>query len=231
MKTHIGFGLYDILVKGKLDKKPDTSFMSELVEYSKENKKELFLISGLDKEIGEKIVKEHGIDSYFSKDKIYHIDENYYNTLTDIDKELKEQGKLKEHNYCDEYYKVYFFNNLFKGKQENCLFVGHDIWTDAYYISKYTKADVVLLKGTLTNNSAPSIMEIKDVRIIDSNFQEIKEYLEKETQFNYAPLHKYADKLLYQEMIGGSLFNTKQKVGSVWNRKKDKKSFEEGEEE
>ena len=231
MKSHIGFGLYDILVKGKLERKPDTSFMSELVDYSKDKKIELFLISGLDKDLGEKTVKEQGIDSYFSKDKIYHIDESYYNSLTEIDKELKEQAKLKEQNYSDEYYKVYFFNNLYTGPKDKTVYVGHDIWTDAYYLSKYASIDIVLLRGTLTNNSAPNIIEIKDLQIIDSSFSEIKEYLETEKQFNYEPLYKYADKLLYKEMVGGSLFNTKQKIGSICNRINDKKLFEKGEEE
>lgn len=229
MKTKICFGLLDVLVKGKLNKKPDTSFMSELVDYSKENKKELFLITGLDADKGEEIIKKNGIDAYFSKENICHISEKYYDTLSEIDKELKEQAKQNDLNYCDEYYKVYFFNAIYKYKKEETLFIGHDIWTDAYYLSKYAGIDTILLKDTLTNNSAPNIIEIKDVHIVGSNFEIIKSYLEEEKQFNYEPLHKYAEKLLYKEMVGGSLFNTKQKVGSFWNRQKDKKSFVRGE--
>jgi hypothetical protein len=229
MKTKMCFGLLDVLVKGKLDKKPDTSFMSELVDYSKENKKELFLITGLDADKGESIIIQNGIDSYFSKENIFHVSEKYYDALSEIDKELKEQAKQNDSSYCDEYYKVYFFNNVYKHKKEETLYIGHDVWTDAYYLSKYAAIDTILLKDTLTNNSAPNIMEIKEVQVVDSCFPIIKSYLEEEKQFNYEPLHKYANKLLYKEMVGGSLFNTKQKVGSFWNRKKDKKLFDRGE--
>lgn len=222
MKTKICFGLLDVLVKGKLNRKPDTSFMSELVDYAKENKKELFLITGLDAEKGEEIIKKNGIDAYFAKKNIFHISEKYYDTLSEIDKELKEQAKQNDPNYCDEYYKVYFFNSIYKHKKENALFLGHDIWTDAYYLSKYAGIDTILLKDTLTNNSAPNIIEIKDLHIVDPNFQEIKSYLEEEKQFNFKPLHNYAEKLLYKEMVGGCLSNSHLSLGKILDKSHSK---------
>lgn len=222
MKTKICFGLLDVLVKGKLNRKPDTSFMSELVDYAKENKKELFLISGLDAEKGEEIIKKNGIDAYFSKKNIHHISEKYYDTLSEIDKELKEQAKQNDPNYSDEYYKVYFFNNIYKHKKEKTLFLGHDIWTDAYYLTKYAGIDTILLKDTLTNNSAPNLIEIKDLHIVDPNFQEIKSYLEEEKKFNFEPLHNYAEKLIYKEMVGGCLSNSNLSLGKILDKSHSK---------
>lgn len=222
MKTHLGFGLYDVLIKGKLNKRPDTLFMSELVDYAKQNNKVLFLITGLDKEKGQELIRLNGIDAYFPENKIYHIDDKYYDTLSPIDKELKEDAKSKDSNYCDEYYKVYFFNNLYAGPKKETLFVGHDIWTDAYYLSKYSEIDVVLFKDTLTNNSAPNLSNIKDLQIIDSNFEIIKEYIETEKQFNYTALHTYAEKLIYKEMVGSSLFNSNLSVGKILDKSHSK---------
>jgi len=231
MKSYIGFGLYDVLIKGKLNHKPDTLFMSEFVDYAKENHKELFLITGLDQKQGEKIVKEHGIDSYFSEKNIYHVDNNYFNTLSEIDRELKEQAKKKDSNYTDEYYKVYFFNTLYKHPKEKTLFIGHDVWTDAYYLSKYANIDTILLKPTLSYNHAPHIVEIKDLNIIEPTLDNIKEYLETEKTFNFAPLHNYANKTLYHEMFGTSLFNKELSIGKILDKSHSKVVLKKKEEQ
>jgi hypothetical protein len=231
MKTNLGFGLFDVLIKGKMQKKPDTLFMSELVDYSKEKKIELFLITGLDKEKGEELIKKYGIDSYFSQKNTHYIDEKYYDGLTEIDRELKKQAKEKDPNYSDEYYKVYFFNNLYNGPKEKTLFVGHDIWTDAYYLSKYSNIDVVLLKDTISNNHAPSLVDIKDLHIITPTIDVFKEYLEKEKSFNYSYLNNYANKTLYQEMFGKSLFDSKLSVGKILDKSHSKVVLQKKEEE
>jgi formylmethanofuran dehydrogenase subunit D len=228
MKTHLVFGLYDILLKGKHDKKPDTIFMSELVDFANENNKELYLITGLDREKGETLVKNNGLDAYFKEENICYIEKEYYETLSNVDKELKEKAKEEDPYYSDDYYKVHFFNKIYKGPKDKTLFIGHDVWTDAYYLSKYSDVDVVLLKDTLANNSLPHIIEIKDLHVIEPKIETIKEYLEKEKIFNYEPLHTYAEKLIYKKMVGGSLFNTKHKIGSAWTRKQDKMSVKEG---
>ncbi len=225
MKSYLGFGLFDVLIKGKLDKKPDTLFMSELVDFSKDNNIDLFLITGLDKENGQKLVKEHGIDSYFDNNKIYHIEQSYSDSLSEIDKEIKEQAREKDPNYCDEYYKVYFFNNLYKQAKENTLFLGHDIWTDAYYLSKYANIDVILLKDTLSNNHSPHLIEIKDLHIIGPTFEVIKEHLEKEKKFNFEPLNNYANKQLYKEMIGSNMLSTSNAIGRVLSKHQEKTAF------
>ncbi|MFA5746146.1 MAG: hypothetical protein WCX82_03785 [archaeon] len=231
MKTKIGFGLFDVLIKGKMNHKPDTSFMSELVDYAKENKKELFLITGLDEEKGEKIIQEQGINSYFDSKSIHHIKEDYYSTLSDIDRELKKEAKEKDPDYADEYYKVYFFNNLFKYPKEEALFIGHDIWVDAYYLHKYSNINSILLKETLSNNHAPNITEIKDLNIIEPTFEDIKNYIINKKEFKYSSLDSYANKLLYSEIFGTSLFNSKLSVRKILDKSNAKVVLKKKEDE
>lgn len=218
MVKYLFFGLFDVLIKGKLDIKPNTSYLSDLVEFSKEKNIEVYLITGVSKEQSEIILKETGIDSYFKKENIIDISNDYYESLNEIDRELKKQAKEKESNYADEYFKVYYFNSVFKGVKEEILFIGHDIWMDTLYLHKYSGINSILLKETLLNNNAPNLIEIKGLNVVDSNFEMIKDYLINKKEFNYDSLESYANKLLYNEIFGKSLFNSNLSVGKILDK-------------
>lgn len=218
MIKYLYFGLFDVLIKGKLNKRPDTSYLSELVEFSKDQKINLGLITGLEKDNSEKILFENGVDSYFKKDNIIDISEDYYESLNEIDKDIKKQAKEKDPNYSDEYFKVYYLNKKFSSSKEGILFLGHDIWTDAYYLHKYSNINSILLKETLSNNHAPNLTEIKGLNIVNSNIDEIKNYLVESKEFNYSSLDSYANKLLYSEIFGTSLFNSNLSVGKILDK-------------
>lgn len=222
MIKYLFFGLFDVLIKGKLDIKPNTSYLSDLVEFSKEKNIEVYLITGLSKEQSEIVLKETGIDSYFKKENIIDISNDYYESLNEIDRELKKQAKEKEPNYADEYFKVYYFNSVFKGVKEEILFIGHDIWMDTLYLYKYSGINSILLKETLSNNNAPNLIEIKGLNVVDSNFEMIKDYLINKKEFNYDSLESYANKLLYNEIFGKSLFNSNLSVGKILDKSHSK---------
>lgn len=222
MIKQIYFGLFDVLIKGKLNKKPNTSYLSDLVEFSKDNNLELYLITGLDSKISETIIEENQLLAYFKKENIIDVAEKYYDSLNEIDKELKLKAKEQNPNYSDEYYKVFYFNEIFKGKKEEVLFIGHDIWTDVYYLHKYSNINTVILKDTLSNNHAPNLIEIKDLNVVDSSFEEIKEYIVNPKEFKYSYLNSYAEKLLYKEIFGSSLFNSKLSIGKILDKSKNK---------
>jgi len=225
MIKQIYFGLFDVLIKGKLNKKPNTSYLSDLVEFSKDNNLELYLITGLDSKISETIIEENQLLAYFKKENIIDVAEKYYDSLNEIDKELKLKAKEQNPNYSDEYYKVFYFNEIFKGKKEEVLFIGHDIWTDVYYLHKYSNINTVILKDTLSNNHAPNLIEIKDLNVVDSSFEEIKEYIVNPKEFKYSYLNSYAEKLLYKEIFGSSLFNSKLSIGKIFDKSKNKEKW------
>jgi len=231
MIKYLFFGLYDVLIKGKLGKKPDTSYFSELIDFAKEKKIALFLITGVDKDLSKELIAQNGIDVYFTKKNIIDVTDSYYDSLDGIDKELKKQAKEKDSNYSDEYFKVYYFNKIFSKSKEKTLFVGHDIWTDAYYLHKYSQINTILLKDTLSNNHAPNLSEIKDLNIINPSFEEFKDYLINKKEFKYSSLNSYANKLLYSEMFGKSLFNSNLSVGKILDKSHSKVVLKKKEEE
>jgi len=82
---NIVFGLYDVLIKGNLDINIDTSYLKELSTFAKENKINLYLVTGLKKDIGEKIIADNNLLDYFKEDNIIYISEDYHSYLSDLD--------------------------------------------------------------------------------------------------------------------------------------------------
>lgn len=196
------FGLYDVLVKGKLKKDIDLTYFDELVSYFKEKNISFYLVTGLKKEKCEKLVSEFKLDAYFDKDKIIFIDDKYLESLSEIDRDLRDKHFKEDEFYSDDYHKVYFINNSKELNTGNTLFIGHDLWTDALYISRYTKANVVLLKDTLSYNKEEYKGDLKTIYTVESNFKSFKDFLESEKMFNYSALSNFAHKKIYGQMVG-----------------------------
>ncbi|HPC10433.1 MAG TPA: hypothetical protein PLN85_05135, partial [archaeon] len=63
MFSNLVFGLYDVLIKGKLEKDIDNSYLSSLSDFAKENHKELFLISGLHEDVNQDVLHQNNLDN------------------------------------------------------------------------------------------------------------------------------------------------------------------------
>lgn len=201
MIKYLYFGLHDVLIKGKLNIKPDTSYLSDFVTYLKDKKIKLFLITDQRIEDFEDIKKETNIDSYFDSKNIIYITEKYYDSLTDFDKELKKHSKEKDNQFVDKYFKVFYFNSVFNKKKEQTLYVGHDVWTDCFYLHKYANINSVLLNNTLSNNYAPCLLDKTKLNIVNPTVDSFKEQLLKKN-YDYSYLEMYAKKLLFNEVLG-----------------------------
>ncbi len=200
---NIVFGLYDVLIKGNLDINIDTSYLKELSTFAKENKINLYLVTGLKKDIGEKIIADNNLLDYFKEDNIIYISEDYHSYLSDLDLKLRNEKYKDNFNYCDDYLKVHFITKQKPElNQQSTLFIGHDLWTDAYYISKYTNANVVLINLTLSYNNKPHIKDINTLHVIEPNFNNLKDYLVNKKEFDYRALHEFARKMLHDQIMG-----------------------------
>lgn len=206
MKKRIFLGLkeFNYIKKNK-------EFLKELFNL-KEKGIEFFLILGkYEKDIDLKDFKE-----YFKKENIFYISKKYLESLSELDQKLKqEKYKTQKKEYYDEYYKIFFFQKECLFDQSEILYIGHDIWTDAYYLSNFTSVDFVLLKDILTNNADKKIPDIKDLYILDLNIDQIKEHLFSEKIYNYFPLNNYVKKQLYSKIFGKELFNSNLKIGNI----------------
>jgi hypothetical protein len=216
---HIIFGLYDVLIKGNQYKDMQLEYLNDLKTFCKENNIKMYLVTGLRKEIGESIIKEHNLLDYFEESNIAYIDDSYLNSLSPEDKELKEKKFKENPNSEDDYHKIHFLKQN-KLDIDDSLVVGHDIWTDAFYIRRYTKANVILIKETISNNHKPFIEEIKKLHVITPDYELFKKYLIETPEFDYSYLNSYATKALQRSLIGAIDFG-KLDMASIIKKKQE----------
>jgi len=216
---HIIFGFYDVLTKGHTYKDMQIEYLSDLKTFCKENNINMYLVTGLRKEIAMPIIKENNLLNYFEENNIAYIDDSYLNCLSPEDKELKEKKFKENPNAEDDYHKVHFLKEN-KLDIDDSLVVGHDIWTDAFYIRRYTKANVILVKETLSNNHKPFIEEIKKLHVITPEYELFKKYLVEKPEFDYSYLNSYATKALQRSLIGAIDFG-KLDMASIIKKKQE----------
>ena len=179
---------------------------------------DLFLIIGKYKED----VDFKEFEQFIKTENIFTISKKYLDSLTEMDKNIKtEKYEKYKNNYYDEYYKIFFFKEECLFNQVEILYLGHDIWTDGYYLSNFTSVDFVLFKDILTNNNNQNVPEIKDLYLIDLSLSQIEEHLFSDKHYNYLPLNNYVKKELYSQIFGKELFNSNLKIGNILKSDKD----------
>jgi len=219
----IVFGFFDVLVNGHKQREMKPLYLKELAAFCKSNNISMYVVTGVKKEIAEPIVKKNNLLDYFCPENIIYIDDSYLSSLSPEDKELKEK-KFNENNLAeDDYHKIHFLKTN-KLDTNDTLFVGHDIWTDAFYLRRYTKANVILIKDTISNNHNPFIDDIKELQIITPDFELLKKYLVEPIVFNYSYLDSYATKALQRNLIGAIDF-AKLDISSIIKKKQEQEAL------
>jgi len=222
VRKDLFFGLFDVVVKGKMNVTPDISYLAKLSDYCRESKVNLWLITGLLEENGRKIVVANGLDKIFSQDKIIYLTKAYLEHLSEMDRSLREERCRADPDYCDDYFKVFFLNDLVdKGviSKEKTLFVGHDVWADGFYLRRYSKIDFLLLESTLSNNHKLHIDKVYGLHIIKPSLEIFQDYLSNEKKFDYSSLDRFAGNVLQQNILG-KIDLSKINFSKVLNKKK-----------
>ncbi|MDD4049398.1 MAG: hypothetical protein PHX47_00120 [Candidatus ainarchaeum sp.] len=180
----------------------DKALLKEIIDHLNEKKINYFYLSGLCEDFGKEYIKNNNLDYFFNINKIYHVDQSYLDTLSEIDLEIRKEKYKVSKDYIDQYYKIYFLTKLKPNlNNEKTLFIGSDIWTDAYYISEYTLANVVLLKPEITFNKEEFNKDLKTINCFE-NISDFKKIIEEETEFNYSKLKSFAKSYLISKTVG-----------------------------
>jgi len=180
----------------------DKSLLKEIIDYLNEKEINYFYLSGLNEDFGKEYIKNNNFDYFFNFNKIYHVDKSYLDTLSEIDLEIRNNNYKKSNDYIDQYYKIYFLTKLKPNlNNEKTLFIGNDIWTDAYYISEYTLANVILFKSKITFNKEEFNKDLKTINCFE-NISDLKKIIEEETEFNYSKLKSFAKSYLISKTVG-----------------------------
>jgi hypothetical protein len=163
----------------------------------------LYLVTGLKEEIANKLILENNLLSYFKKENIISVTDDYLSSFSEMDKEIKLNKYKINNKSVDEYLKIHFITKVQPELNNGeTLFIGRDIWFDAYYISKYTNANVVLIKEILTYNNKIYTENIETINLVSFSFEDIKKFLEAKNKFDYTALHSFADNIIYKKIVG-----------------------------
>ncbi len=204
MKNTIVFGLLNVLVdKQTLQKTYIFDYLEPLSKFCKNNNKDLYLVTGLKEKDAKDLIDRFELLTFFDKNKIINLTEEYEDSLSDLDKKLK-QEKHEQRYYVDEYFKVFFFKNICKKPVEDCLYVGFDVWVDGYYLRRYANVDFLLIKDFLKNNGKllEKDQDFYDLHILNPSFDDFKKHLTEDINYQYESLDKYSKKYLHTEILG-----------------------------
>ena len=204
MKDNIIFGLFDVLLlKNSFHQTYLCDYLEALQIFCKNQNKEMFLITGLKEEATQKLIDKNSLFDFFSKDNIINITKEYEDSLSELDKKMKQQNYAVDFFYVDDYFKVFFLNNQFKKSINHSFYVGSDVWTDGYYLKRYVNMDFILIEEYLKNNNKEVNKDIfSDLYIFNPSLEDIKNHLTQEVDYKYESLERYAKKYLHSELLG-----------------------------
>jgi hypothetical protein len=179
------------------------NILLKLSSFLKENNISFYLLTGMMKDVGEKVIEDNKINLIFDEKHIFHVDKKYLDSLSEIDREIRFEKFNQNSKYVDEYFKIYFLNKL-KPEINNgkTLFVGQDIWTDAYYIVEYSKINILLLKPNIYFNKEKYLNELKTIPTINLSLDDLSNFLKTKKDFDYTPLKSFAKNYLISKTIG-----------------------------
>jgi hypothetical protein len=69
----------------------DKALLKEIIDHLNEKKINYFYLSGLNEDFGKEYIKNNNLDYFFNINKIYHVDQSYLDTLSEIDLEIRKE--------------------------------------------------------------------------------------------------------------------------------------------
>jgi hypothetical protein len=224
MNKQLFFSLSDSLVSNK-DFYKYISILNNMFLFCKNNNIDLFIISEFKENYSNEILSKFNLNVSLKKN-IISVSKDYIDSLKDLDKEIKEKEFNENYKFCDKYFKVFYFNNIFKENKKNLLFVCCDLLTEGYYSKKYSNIDFVILKQFISfNNKKIDVSKFKDNFIIN-NLEDIKKHLKKNTKFNYLNLFNFVNNYLTKNIVGNiNVFSNKNISRFVLDRYKYNKNI------
>ncbi|HLC37072.1 MAG TPA: hypothetical protein VJK05_05715 [archaeon] len=211
-KTHLFIGLEDVLIPGNAEKEINLSEVKKIIRNliqlnEKVPEFDFFILTGLREKEALKRIRNFPFLNEV-KDKIMSVTEGYIDSKEPQDKEFYLKRLNENHEFKDEYFKQTVIQG-FIGKgvgREKIELIGHDVWTDGFYTTKFSNVDFALIKSSLTHLDNPLNQEIPGVVYIERTWKDFKKILLGELKkpsleeldkyvLNYFRKHLIADEL------------------------------------
>ncbi|MDO8624730.1 MAG: hypothetical protein Q7R47_01505 [Candidatus Diapherotrites archaeon] len=184
-KTVLVFGLDDVVVAGRVHSTVDSTQVKKVLEnLGKLAKKfpffHFFVVSGYQKEITLQKLGLAGLTSFFPEQNIRFVSQEYLDSKESMDREIYDSELAKDPLFKDEYFKQKEIEKIATElgvPMEKIVFVGHDLFFDAYYSQRFSKVDFVLVKESLSNQHKRVDRIIKGLNYIHLDWNDLRDVL------------------------------------------------------
>ncbi len=154
----------DVLFPGEVNRSISAENVSPVLQFLKGLESrgivELFLISGRSKEKAGAEIAAAGLEKYFRKSNIFLLSNGYLESKEPFDRERYVSNIGKDPLYVDEFFKQHVIMGLIasgKVRREECVLVGHDLWFDGFYTSRFSGIDFALVGESFSERNVPSV--------------------------------------------------------------------------
>lgn len=209
-KILVVFGFEDVLVPGKIRSKLDESKIVEVLENLSALSKAVpgfrfFVVSGYPKDLTQEKLTASKLNRFFLDSQVRFVSPEYLASKEPVDREIYEAELAKNPLFQDEYFKQKAIEQIaFECgvSPEKIIFIGHDLWFDAFYTQRFSKADFVLVSDSLSSLHKSLDRPMEGLNYIRMEWPDIKKVLLGELPVqNLDPLRNYIQLQLSRELV------------------------------
>ena len=185
-------------------------FVKLLSSFCKENKIEVFLVSGHHETIAKQKMIEKKFHTYFDESHFAFVDEKYIESKGEEDKKLHKDGLSKDVNFNDSFFKQVFIQRLLKEKdlnEKDALLLCNDIWVDGYYTSRFSKIDFALFEENLTDRGNKT-ERLSGLAYFNFDFDTVKQLFMDFPDVNLVALDRYIFDVMNKVLVGDNVKNS-----------------------
>jgi hypothetical protein len=182
-------------------------FVESLHSFCKENKIEVFLVSGHHETIAKQKMFEKKFHEFFDEKHFVFVDEIYIESKTEDDKKLHRDNLAKDLEFNDSFFKQILIQRILKEKdlnEKDVLLLCNDVWVDGYYTSRFSKVDFALFEDNLTDRGK-KIDRINGLAYFNFDFDSVKQLLIDFPNTNLGSLDKYVFDVMNKVLVGDNI--------------------------
>ncbi len=205
------FSLEGVLMPGntgqRISLRKAASLLSFMASLEKQGLIQIFLVVGLQEEKAREKISASGTAKFFSPERIFFVTKEYIDSKGEIDRARHVASLESDPWFADEFFKQHILMQLIaSGKilREETVLVGHDLWFDAFYTSRFSGVDFALIKESLSERNSPvseKIQWLNCVRLSRKDFEKI--ILGKSGQNNVKLLEARVFEAMGKELLKG----------------------------
>ncbi len=181
--------------------------MKNLHDFCKENKIELYLVSGHHETVAKQKMMEKEFHKFVDEKHFVFVDELYIESKAEEDKKLHRENLAKDPMFNDSFFKQVLIQRVLKEKdlnEKDALLLCNDVWVDGYYTTRFSKIDFALFEGNLTDRGN-KIDRLNGLAYFNFDFDSVKQLLTDFPVVNIASLDKYVFEVMKTVLVGDTV--------------------------